>query len=85
VKARAPGLATPAAANHSRPIATPDTRKSPAAQAAALRCAQCGAGGSPPTICGPSSTGLILVPVFGARADGGPALVCDACRRGRRS
>jgi hypothetical protein len=50
-----------------------------------LRCAGCGAPGSPPTICTPSSTGVVLVPVFGARADGGPALLCDACRGGRRA
>jgi hypothetical protein len=47
-----------------------------------LRCAGCGDSGAAPTIA--PSDGVILVPVFGARADGGPALLCDACRRGRQ-
>jgi hypothetical protein len=50
-----------------------------------LTCARCGVPGSPPTICAPASTDYALVPVFGARADGGPALLCGQCRAGRRS
>jgi hypothetical protein len=47
-----------------------------------LRCAQCGASGSAPTIA--PNDGVILVPIFGARADGGPAMLCGDCRRGGR-